>query len=425
MHNDEIIPHLFRNEYRKIVAVLCKRFGFSAAEAAEDITGETFLTAAQTWGLKGIPENPVAWLHHVAANKAINYLRREAIYNRNVDPEAIHETADDFVESRQSDEIDLSDSNIFDSQLKMMFAICHPALSDESQIALALRLLCGFGIEEIADALLTSTDAISKRLYRAKKMLRKEKVQIEFPELSDIPGRLETVLRIIYLLFSEGYYSCTGPAPLRKDLCLEAMRLCSMLLDHESTGIPSANALMALMCFHASRFDARSADSAVPSSILYDDQNSELWNVELIQRGMFYLNESTGGAVLTRYHLEATIASLHTSKSDSKGKWETILELYDILLKLDVSPAVILNRACAIAHVHGPEMAIIEAEKCGLTHNHLYHMLMGELYSNLDQHKATEHYNQALLFAKSDFDKEAIHARIKIHTASPIIRHTD
>ncbi len=415
MHNDEIIPHLFRSEYRKIVAVLCRRFGFSAVEAAEDIAGETFLTAAQTWGLKGIPENPTAWLYRVASNKAINHLRREAIYDRTADPEVSDQ-------NRDNGEIDLSDSNVFDSQLRMMFAICTPSIPRESQIALALRLLCGSGIDEIADAFLTSSDAISKRLYRAKKILREEKVQMEFPDDSEIHERTETVLRIIYLLFSEGYYSCTDPTPLRKELCLEAMRLCSMLLDNDSTNIPPANALMALMCFHASRFDARTANTGQPASILYGDQNPELWNVELIQRGMFYLNESTRGSTLTRYHLEATIASLHTQKSDSSEKWETIVELYDLLFKIDSSPVVALNRAYAISRVHGPEMAIQEVEKIDLIDDHLYHMLLGELYSNLDPEKAMKHYNQALTFARSTFDKESINARTKVQLEGKVPR---
>src|ERR1700748_3749665 len=199
---DAVIPHLFRTEYRKIVAVLSKRFGFEQIETAEDIASDTFLTATQTWGINGFPENPVAWLYNVAKNKAINYLQRNTVFENKIIPELKKGAF-----TSQDPDIDLSPENINDSQLQMMFAICHPSISSEAQIGLSLRILCGFGIQEIAEAFLTNKETINKRLFRAKEKLREEKTKIEFPGPSEIDQRLENVLTTIYLLFNEGYYS--------------------------------------------------------------------------------------------------------------------------------------------------------------------------------------------------------------------------
>jgi len=272
MRQQELIPHLFRTEYRKIVSVLCKQFGFDQIEIAEDISSDTFLTASQIWGLNGLPQNPVAWLYNVAKNKAINKLKRDAIFQNKITPEL----KSGFSEKYEQ-EIDLSPQNISDSQLQMMFAICHPAISQEAQIGLSLRILCGFGIEEIADAFLTNKETINKRLFRAKEKLREEKIKIEMPPSFQIMERLETVLTTIYLLFNEGYYSECQNTTLRKDLCLEAMRLCYMLIENKNTNKPSVNALLALMCFHASRFEARLDKNG--EAVLYEEQDTDLWNI--------------------------------------------------------------------------------------------------------------------------------------------------
>jgi RNA polymerase sigma-70 factor (ECF subfamily) len=230
MKKNELIPHLFRTEYRKIVAVLCKHFGFDEIEIAEDIASDTFMTAAQTWGMNGVPKNPTAWLYNVAKNKAKNYLQRDSLFKNKIALE-LKKTSSDSEEN----EIDLSTQNINDSQLQMMFAICHPSISPEAQIGLSLRILCGFGIEEIADAFLTNKETINKRLFRAKGKLREEKIKIEMPDVSEIDARLINVLRTIYLLFSEGYYSESQNQIIRKELCFEAMRLCTMLVENSST----------------------------------------------------------------------------------------------------------------------------------------------------------------------------------------------
>lgn len=201
MQYKELIRHLFRTEYRKIVSVLCKRFGFDGIETAEDITSDTFATAAQVWGLNGDPENPIAWLYVVASNKAKNYIARNQLFKN-----AISVELKKTLPENEEIEINLSEKNILDSQLQMMFAICHPSISTEAQVGLSLRILCGFGIDEIANAFLTNKETINKRLSRAKEKLRNEKVNIEFPSEIEIEERLDTVLTTLYLLFSEGYF---------------------------------------------------------------------------------------------------------------------------------------------------------------------------------------------------------------------------
>src|SRR4030095_2787553 len=221
----ESLKDLFQEEFSKMVAVISKLFGLQHIEIAEDIVSETFLTATETWGMKGIPQNPTAWLYAVAKQKTLYHFRRNKILDKKIIPElkTTQET------SNEIEEPDFSMDNIKDSELRMMFAVCNPAIASEAQIALALRILCGFGIDEIAEAFLSNKETINKRLFRAKEKLRTEKVKMELPPEQEIGERLENVLRIIYPLFNEGYYSKTQDAILRKDLCIEALRLSLIL----------------------------------------------------------------------------------------------------------------------------------------------------------------------------------------------------
>ncbi len=401
MENGELIPHLFRTEFSKMVSVLCRRFGFEHIETAEDIAGDTFLTAAQTWGLNGLPQNPTAWLYSVAKNKAKNYVQRTSIFEQKIIPElrSVSSSTDEF-------EIDLSPQNIIDSQLRMMFALCHPSIPAEAQIGLSLRILCGFGIEEIADAFLTNKETIQKRLFRAKEKLRENNISIELPGEFEIDRRLTAVLRTIYLLFSEGYYSVSQNRTLRKDLCFEAMRLCTMLVENEGTNKPGVNALLSLMCFHASRFGARlNKDGEL---VFYDDQDPSLWNSDLISKGGYYLHRATGGSEVSTYHLEAAIAYWHTQKTDAKEKWENILQLFNHLLQVEYSPIAALNRTYALSRARGKQEAIAEAEKLKLENNHLYFNLLGVLYTGVDNGKAKRNFQKSLLLAKTEADKQTI-----------------
>lgn len=405
MQETELIPHLFRTEYRKIISVLVRSFGIEYIENAEDIVSDTFLLASETWGLKGLPQNPTAWLYTVSKNKAKDFLKHNTIFTDKVALEIKHTES-----ASHETEIDLSNTNIKDSQLQMMFAICHPCISTEAQIGLSLSILCGFGVDEIADAFLTNKEVIYKRLARAKEKLRSEKVKIELPGHPEIANRLETVLTTLYLLFSEGYYSTSQNTTLRKDLCFEAMRLTIMLIENEQTNTPSANALFSLMCFHSSRFDARINKNG--EIILYEEQDETLWNKDLIEKGNYYLNRSSTGNILSKYHLEAAIAYWHTHKSDTVEKWENILQLYNRLLRLEYTPIAALNRTYALSKARGKKEAITEAEKLNLPDNHLYHSLLANLYTDVDDKKALKHFQIALTLAKTKADKTIISTNI-------------
>ncbi len=405
METNELIPHLFRTEYRKIVSVLVKTFGLSQMEMAEDIASDTFLTAAELWGLKGLPPNPVAWLYNVAKNKTKNNLQRHQLFDGKISTEIKINAAEKF-----ELEIDLSPQNINDSQLQMMFAICHPSISVESQIGLSLRILCGFGIDEIADAFLTNKETINKRLFRAKEKLREEKISINIPDEIEINQRLKTVLTTIYLLFSEGYYSANQNKMIRKELCLEAMRLCYMLIENKITNTPEANALLSLMCFHASRFDARINENGEP--IFYHEQDATLWDADLIKKGEYFLNCAATGNVVSKFHVEAAIAYWHTHQADTKEKWENILQLYNKLLQIEYSPIAALNRTYVLSKAHTLLEAIAEAEKLNLTDNHFYFTLLGELYKSADKAKAKQHFQSALSLAKSLTEKQNIEQKM-------------
>lgn len=408
MQQPGLIPHLFRSEFRKITAVLCKAFGIAHMEVAEDIAAETFLSAMETWPYKGVPENPTAWLYLVAKNKAKNYFQRNRLFAEKIAVQIKNTAAETEIP-----EIDLSEENITDSQLQMIFAICHPRISEEAQIGLALRILCGFGITEIANAFLTSKEIINKRLFRAKEKLREEKVEIAFPPETEIPKRLDSVLTTLYLLFNEGYYSESQDAVLREDLCLEAMRLTYLLLENTATNTPEVKALFALMCFHASRFEARKNGNG--EIILYQDQDESLWNETLIAKGAWFLHEASGGEKkVSRYHLEATIAYWNTQKQDTPEKWESILQLYNRLLQISYSPVAALNRTYALSKANGKEAAIAEAEKLQLTDNHYYFVLLGELYTGIDNPLAVAHLQKALLLAKTETDKRTIRQKLDL-----------
>jgi len=406
MQQQELIPHLFRTEFGRITAVLCKLFGFENINIAEDITSETFLAALDTWPYKGIPQNPQAWLYTVAKNKAKNSLARKQLFIEKVSPaiQAEHPTEDVM-------EIDLTDRNISDSQLQMLFAVCHPSIPPEAQIGLALRILCGFGIDEIAHAFLSNKETINKRLFRAKEKLRTEHIKMEFPAEGELNSRLQNVLTTLYLLFSEGYYSETENEILRKDLCDEAIRLTKMLIDYPLTNKPEVNALFALMCFQASRFVARKDKNG--EVVLYNDQDENLWDRQLITIGAMHLGMAAQGSYLSKYHLEASIAYWHTIKADTPEKWDNILHLYNRLLVVEYSPVAALNRTYALARVKGNEAAIIEAEKLDQNNNPFYHTLLGELYKNIDPLKAKEHFLNALHVAKTDTDKKTIYGKIE------------
>ena len=408
MQKDELIPHLFRTEYSKIVAVLYHSFKLKHLETAEDIASEAFLKATEVWGIKGVPENPTAWMYAVAKNKVKDYLRHHAVFDHQVrgaiKPKDI-ETPQEFEFSKQ---------NIADSQLGMIFSVCNPDNSPEAQICLALQILCGFSVEEIANAFLTKSETIKKRLLRARATLHQNDFQIKILSEREVKVRLDTVLKTLYLLFNEGYSSRTNNELIRTDLCSEALRLTFILTENFLTNTSQTNALLALMCFQSSRLDARTNDRG--EAILFDNQDRSLWNTELIDKGNYYLINAYNGKEISKYHLEATIAYWHTAPT-GEGKWEHILELYNKLILIEYSPITALNRTFAFAKVYGNEKAAGEAEKLNLTNDNNYYSLLGYLYSSFDTNKAVDHYNRALPLTKSKMAKQTLMKEIK-HLAS-------
>ena len=399
MINNELIPHLFRQEYGKMTAVLCHQFGLDQIGLAEDIVSDTFSDALESWPHRGIPANPTAWLYRVAKNKTINILKKRQS-QLNYDNQQVADFS----------KIEFSEELIADSQLRMIFAVCHPALPNEARIALALKVLCGFGIEEIANAFLTSKDVINKRLYRAKKYLRAHQTDLDTIDQYDIKRRMDSVLTTIYLLFNEGYYSESNDSIIRKDLCLEALRLGYILSTNEETSSNEVNALVALICFHSSRLEARMG--ACGQVVLYNDQDSELWDHDLIAKGVDYLNRSSNGDSISKYHLEANIAYWHTVKEDSEEKWKYILTMYDLLLLKEKSSVAALNRTYAVYKLGGEEAAAKDAYKLNLYQNQYYYVLLAELHLQKDKQKSMNYLETAYDLAKTEPEKNLIHSKI-------------
>lgn len=382
-----------------MTAALCRHFGLKHIEVAEDIASETFLKASENWAIHGIPENPVAWLYTVAKNKARDYFRRVTLFETEIREALMSgETAVDT-------DFDYSERHIADSQLAMIFAVSNPGYSTESQICLALQILCGFSVEEIANAFLSKPETVKKRLHRARTKLRNDNFQIKELSGTEIRSRLDAVLKTLYLLFNEGYFSKTNNRQIRKELCSEAVRLTLILTENPLTNTPQANALLALMCYQSSRLEAR-ADH-LGKVILFDEQDKTLWDQSLIEKGHYYLVNACTGNEVSRYHLEAGIAYWHTTLTD-ENKWQHILHLYNQLILIEYSHVAALNRIFAFARVYGPEKGIREAEKLNLADSSDYYALLGYLYAGVDTSKAISHYRRAIKQSKSEAEKQTL-----------------
>ena len=393
-----------------MVSVLCRTFGLSNIELAQDIVSDTFLKASETWGLKGIPDKPKSWLYTVAKNRAKDYFKREDILRNKITPYLTYEysLAEELEQS-------FSEHYLEDSLLLMMFTVCNPLLSIESQLSLGLRVLCGFGIDEIANALLTSKSVINKRLLRGKEKFKTHNIKVEFPSQKNIEDRLTSVLQMLYLLFNEGYYSTKVSQKIREDLCYDSMRLTHLLTKDIRTNTSKANALLALFCFHSSRFSARQDNSG--NQILYKDQDVSRWDSELIKKGEFYLYLSGKDKIYSRYHFESLIAYWHTRTTINESvKWKQILLLYDNLLNVEKSPMIRMNRVFALFKVKGVHIALKEALELNLQGNTLYHSLLAELYSQFDIKMQLVELQKAKASTKNQTD--IIHLQKKIDEAS-------
>jgi RNA polymerase sigma-70 factor (ECF subfamily) len=342
----------------------------------------------------------------VAKNSVKDLFKRKLVFDNKIVPEL--KSAVDYTES----EFDFSEENINDSLLRMIFVVCHPILSVDSQVALALRILFGLGIDEISSALLSNKENINKKLFRAKKTLKDNHIELESVSDGEIEPRLNSVLSILYLCFNEGYFSVTAKDKIRKDLCLEAIRLAHLLSKMKFTNVPDVNALLSLFCFQASRFEARVGQSG--EQILYHHQNTEGWDQELIDKGIYYLTLSRTKSPLSKYLLEAMIAYWHTQRFvDEELKWNCILQLYNRLLQKQYSPIIALNRTYALAKVKGNREALKEALKIKLENNPLYHSLLSELYIHIDDDKRNEHLKMAIQLTKNESDKTLLKEKLK------------
>lgn len=372
------VDHLFRHEAGKMVAVLTRIFGFPNIAQAEDIVQDTMLRAMETWKFGKVPDNPQAWLYFTAKNKAIDLIRRQQVKYK-IDNDISYLLKSEYTLSPAIQEL-FTENEIRDSQLRMMFACCHPSLSKESQITLMLNTLCGLSVHEIADAFLTKDDTIQKRLFRTKEKLRNDNIPLDYPGADVLQSRIDSVLKSLYLLFNEGYHSSHPQKLIREDLCEEAMRLTIILTENQKTDLPQTNALLALMCFHVSRFSARLDDKGL--IILLKDQDRNQWNRFLIQKGNEYLSRSASGDTMHAYHIEAAIASTHANaKTYPDTNWKMILDLYNMLLHISFNPIAALNRCLVVGEVESPAAAILELEKMNeLEENSYYNTSLGEMH---------------------------------------------
>jgi RNA polymerase sigma-70 factor (ECF subfamily) len=362
-----------------MVSALTRVFGPHNLSLAEDVVQDALLQALRVWPFSGIPRNPSGWLYQVAKHKAIDIVRREKWTTDRPEQGAAVDPliANLFVEEE-----------IADDTLRMMFMCCHPTLPLESQIALTLKILGGFGTAEIARALLTNEPTIEKRVYRAKQRLRNGHVTFEVPSGPDLANRVRAVLAVLYLMFNEGYKTTADEHPIRRDLCVEAMRLCKLMTEHPAGQHPAAFALMALMCFHAARFDARLDEHG--HFLMLSSQDRRRWDRQLIAEGLRYLDRSASGDEVHEIQLEAGIAALHCMAARYEDTdWARIVMLYDSLLVLKPSPIVALNRAIALAEVQGAQVALDALltipDRGALEAYPFYPAALGEMHMRLGQ----------------------------------------
>ncbi|CAN5570432.1 RNA polymerase sigma factor [soil metagenome] len=409
----KITDHLFRQESGKMVSVLTKIFGIANLEMVEDVVQETFLSAFQNWVENGIPENPPAWLFSVARNKALNILKHNKFsVSTDFSDSASDPTPTPFSLLDNFYKTEL----INDDMLRMMFACCDPNISQKNQIIIILKLLCGFSTAEIAKAFLTNEETISKSLYRTKEFYRDKKISFDLPTEVELRKRTESVLASIYLIFNEGYNSTEAPEIIRNDLIYEALYLCKLLSENKHTRIPETYALMALICFHASRVESRL--TAEGEIILLSEQDRIKWNEELIEKGNELMNRSAFGFTISNYHLEAAIAFEHCrAKTFGDTNWSRIVELYDKLIENSPSPVTELNKAAAIMQKDGADAALHLIEnindKKKLQSYYLYHSLLGEIHSRLNnKNKAKEFYKSAVKLTRSETVKKWLKNKI-------------
>ncbi len=406
-----LVEHFFRHEFGRLSAVLTRSLGVRRLDLVEDVVQAALAQALESWSRRGVPEDPAGWLYRTARNLAIDALRRERTHAL-----ALPRLAKDEDQESSPPEARFADE-IGDEPLRMLFVCCHEAAPAESRVALALRTLCGFSTGEIARALLTTEANVQKRIERARVRLRELDVDFDTPAVAQLGARLDAVLAVLYLLFSQGCHVTHGDMPIRRDLCDEARRLARMLAAHPGGDLPATHALLAMMSFHGARFDARVAhDGAI---VLLEEQDRSAWNWNDVREGMAWLARSATGDELTRYHLEAAIAWEHCrAPSFAETDWSRISELYHALERIAPSPLNTLNRAVAEAYSHGPRagldrLSAVPPEDVPARYPG-WHLVIGELHFRLGRHPAAEQaWREALRLTTARADAEFLRRRLR------------
>ena len=423
----------FQHDFAHIVATLTRILGPRHLSLAEEAAQDALVKALQLWPHQGTPANASAWLIQVAKNRALDLLRRQqrlielepSTGDRlpAMQPEAVATAAmiagpgDPSAAARLRSETTPPD----DDQLAMMFLACHPILPREARVALTLKIVCGFGVGEIAHAFLARDDAIAQRLVRAKRQLRDADVGFELTS-ADYAERLDSVLDVLYLLFNEGYAAHAGDRLVRSDLCREAIRLGDLLAEAGArfctvNGAAAVHALLALMHLQAARLPARVGDDDVLLRLA--DQDRSLWDASSIARGLQRLDAAASGDTLTVYHVEAGIAACHAVAARYEDTdWPRIAELYDSLLAMKPTPVVALNRAIAISRVHGPRAGLAAVDAIAgdpvLARYYLLHATLGELALETDdRERAADGFRAALACECSEPERRFLEKRLR------------
>jgi RNA polymerase sigma factor (sigma-70 family) len=409
----QAVEHLFRHEAGAMVATLTRIFGSEHLQLAEDVVQEALARALQTWPFYGVPKNPAAWIMRASRNLALDVVRREKNF-RDKEPQIAR-----LMEQPEATPVaaGMATDEIADDRLRMMFVCCHPLIPVEAQVALALKTLGGFSPAEIATAFLTTEAAIAKRLVRARQRIREARIPFAIPEGEELVRRLDGVLQSLYLLFNEGYKASSGDQLVRADVCHEAIRLTRLLAQHTAGNQPKTHALLALMLLNTARLPSRV--DAEGNLLRLQEQDRTQWDRVMIAQGMFHLSHSAAGEEISEYHLQAGIAACHCTAPDyAATDWRQILALYDRLVEFDDSPVVALNRAVALAEIHGPQAGI---EAVGAIQNlqsldsyYLLHAVLGEFELRLNHaHAAAGHFRRALQLAEIKSEQTFLARRLR------------
>ena len=409
----EMVDVVYRYESRRVFATLIRLLG--DFDSAEEALHDAFRAALERWPRDGVPANPRAWLVSAGRFKAIDGMRRRARFDP-LNEDAGEITAADDPASRGSEDIE-------DDRLRLIFTCCHPALAPDAQVALTLREVCGLTTEEIARAFLTTAPALAQRIVRAKAKIRDARIPYQVPSPDDLPQRLDSVLRVIYLVFNEGYSASSGASLTRHDLSCEAIRLARLLA--ELLPEPEAVGLLALMLLHESRRAARSAPSG--DLIVLDEQDRSRWNREQIAEGMALVERALSSRRFGAYSLQAAIAAVHAeAPSAAATDWAQIVGLYEALARAEPSPVIELNRAVAVAMRDGPDagLALIDAilARGELDDYHLAHSARADLCRRLGKNaQARAAYQRALELARQAPERRFLERRLaELREAGPV-----